>query len=371
MFRPWPLRQKVLDLDLDDFFEIDFLDVESVKSGDAIAIRYEIAGRVYVHVVDGGYQQTGESVVKHIKTIYGSTTVDNVVATHPDGDHAGGLRSVLQDLQVGALWMHRPWLYAEELLPRFARFTTVDGLAARLKLLYPNILALEELANARGVPIYEAFQGTHIGAFTVMAPSRASYLNLVVASEKTPDEAQASSSDASSILMRALEATVNFVRGAWGEEVFSNGETSAENAMSVVQYAYIANQKILLTADTGRDGLNEAADYAPYVGLTLPGIDRFQVPHHGSRRNVSTETLDRWLGERLAVQSTHSRFQAVISAAKADTKHPRKAVVRAMIHRGATVYTTEECSTSIKSPNAPARGWGVATPAAYPEDQES
>jgi hypothetical protein len=50
---------------------------------------------------------------------------------------------------------------------------------------------------------------------------------------------------------------------------------------------------------TRERALTEAADYAPHIGLTLPRIDRFQVPHHGSRRNVSTEILDRWLGERL------------------------------------------------------------------------
>lgn len=353
-----------------DFFELDFLDVESKKSGDAIAIRYAVAGNVFVHVVDGGYQQTGASVVDHIRSIYGTSRVDNVVATHPDGDHAGGLRVVLQELEVGALWMHRPWMYAAELLPRFSRFTTVEGLTTRLKELYPNIVALEDLANERGIPILEAFQGTIIGAFTVLAPSRGTYLDLVVSSERTPDEVSTSANDVATMFSRAIAATVNLVKSAWGVEVFSTGETSSENAMSIVQYANIANEKILLTADTGREGLNEAADFAPYAGLTLPGVDRFQVPHHGSRRNVSTETLDRWLGVRLAEKPVIGSFQAVISAAKEDADHPRKAVVRAMIHRGALVYTTENGKMSLASSNAPPRGWGTATPVAYPDDQE-
>ena len=65
--------------------------------------------------------------------------------------------------------------------------------------------------------------------------------------------------------------------------------------MSVIQYANLCSEKILLTADAGRDALTEAADYAPWAGLILPGINRFQVPHHGSRRNLSTEILNRWL----------------------------------------------------------------------------
>ena len=49
---------------MDDYFEIDFLDVEAKKSGDAICIRYRRNGSTFIHVVDGGYQQSGEMVVK-------------------------------------------------------------------------------------------------------------------------------------------------------------------------------------------------------------------------------------------------------------------------------------------------------------------
>lgn len=136
--------------------------------------------------------------------------------------------------------------------------------------------------------------------------------------------------------------------------------------------ANLFGEKILLTADAGRSGLAEAASFAPYVGLTLPGIDRFQVPHHGSRRNVSTETLDQWLGQRLPAKPAEGQetFTAVISSAKADEDHPRKAVVRACIHRGAKVVTTEGASLRTGH-NAPKRdGWNAATPLPYPEDQE-
>ncbi|WP_130231223.1 MULTISPECIES: hypothetical protein [unclassified Bradyrhizobium] len=72
--------------------------------------------------------------------------------------------------------------------------------------------------------------------------------------------------------------------------------------MSVVQYANLNECKILLTGDTGRSGLQEVIDCAPLAGLMLPGIDRFQVPHHGGRHNVTTELLDAILGQRKAAQ---------------------------------------------------------------------
>jgi len=38
-----------------DFYEIDFLAVETKSSGDAIALRYEIDAEQFIHVVDAGY----------------------------------------------------------------------------------------------------------------------------------------------------------------------------------------------------------------------------------------------------------------------------------------------------------------------------
>ncbi len=355
---------------MSDFYEIDFLDVESSKSGDAIAIRYSINGASWIHVVDGGYQDTGKKLVGHIRKYYGCPQcINHVVVTHPDGDHAGGLRTILEEFQIGELWMLRPWEYADELLPRFARFTSVENLKKRLKELYPNISALEEIALERGITIREPFQGAQIGVFTVMAPTRSRYLDLIVESDKTPEATADSSIKAASAIAALFEAAKTFVRSLWGQETFPAEGTAAENEMSVVQYANLLGHKILLTGDTGRVGLTEAADYAPCVGLTLPGIDKFQVPHHGSRRNVSTEVLDRWLGNIKPNQGEQT-FTAVISAAKNDDDHPRKAVIRAMIHRGGGVYSTKTGFDLTIRQNAPDRGWMTAPSTAYPEDQE-
>jgi hypothetical protein len=361
---------------MSDFFEIDFLDVSPGKSGDAIPLRYEINGETRIHVVDGGYQSTGEKLVDYIKSYYGDpSSIDAVIVSHPDGDHAGGLRKVLEEFEVSELWMLRPWIYADELIDRFSRFKSVDNLVKRLKKIYPSIVALEEIAEDNDIPIFEPFQGKSIGAFTVMAPTKTRYLDLIVESDKTPEALkEESKSDSSAFVFaeKIVKKMIVFLKSAWGEEVFSDEETSAENNMSVVQYAKLCEERILLTADAGRDALKEASDYAPSIGLTLPGIDRFQVPHHGSRRNVSTEVLDRWLGEKLPSKLSNGEevFRAIVSAADKDKDHPRKSVVRAMIHRGATVLTTEGKDLRT-SHNAPDRdGWIAAKPLPYPEEQE-
>ena len=360
-----------------DFFEIDFLKVDSNKSGDAIPLRHQIAGHTRIHVTDGGFQDTGDSVIEHINKYYGNPSyIDAVIVSHPDGDHAGGLRKLFDEYEIGELWMLRPWLYANELIDRFSRFTSVDNLKKRLKELYPNLVVLEELAEDNDVPIYEPFQGAFIGNFRVMAPTKSRYLDCIVESEKTPEptkQAQESlAREVRQLLGTFVEGAIALVRSLWGEETFPADDTSAENNMSVIQYAYLCNNKILLTADAGRAAISEAADYAPYIGLTLPGIDRIQVPHHGSRHNVSTELLDRWLGQRLdsKPESGEEHFTAIVSSAKNDKDHPRKSVIRAFIHRGAKVITTEGRSIQTHC-NAPNRiGWGPVEAIPYPDEQE-
>lgn len=361
----------------EDFFEIDFLAVETAKSGDAITIRYRVNGNVCIHVTDGGFSDMGRKIVDHIYKYYGMNShIDNMVLTHSDGDHARGLKYVLENCDVGALWMNRPWLYAEELINRFATYSSVEALRSRLRKCYPTVNDLEQIANDRGVPIYEAFQGTQIGEFHVMSPSRNTYLDLIVESEKTPEGVEEVEKSASASILEAVAAALssarNFVASLWGDEVFSPNETSAENEMSVVQAARICGKTILLTGDTGRRGLRAVVDYAPQVGLNLPGIDRFQVPHHGSRRNISTDLLDKILGPRLSSQGDAAGlFSAIISSAKADEHHPRKSVERAMIHRGAHLIATEG-QDICTSHNAPARaGWTSVPCRPYPQEQES
>lgn len=361
----------------DDFFEIDFLAVETAKSGDAITLRYQINGVEFTHVVDGGFTETGAKIISHIEKYYGGhTNIDNVVLTHSDGDHARGLKHVLETGNVGSLWMNRPWLYADELIDRFATYTSTVALKSRLKKCYPQVAELEEIALANGIPINAAFQGTSIGAFVVMSPSKSVYLDLIVESEKTPEGIEESEKTTAQTLeeavMKALYAVKGFLASLWGDETFSPQETSAENEMSIVQYAELAGKKILLTGDTGRKGLRQIIDYAPLVGLNLPGIDRFQVPHHGSRRNVSSDLLDQILGERFEHQhqAPDAKFTALISSALADTHHPRKSVERAMRHRGGFVVATEgkDVCTSHNAPQRP--GWTALPPRPYPTEQE-
>lgn len=356
-----------------NFYEVDFLPVGNSTSGDAICIRYEIDGQTFIHVVDGGYEEDGQKVLDHLSDYYGSDRIDHVVATHPDGDHAVGLRKVLETATVGALWMNRPWVHAEDLLPYFSRYTNAENLANALREVFPNLAKLEDIALDRGIPIYDAFQGTMIEAFTVLAPSKNTFLQYVADDDNTPKAAQdATSRTLLGGVMRVVAEGIRMIQAAWGAEVFPADDTSPRNNMSVVQFANFDGEKVVLTADTGRAGLVEAAAYAPKSGLHLPTneLRLIQVPHHGSRHNVSTETLNLWLGE-VGDEDQETRFTAIVSAGKDDQDHPRKVVVRAFMHRAAQVVETKGQKIRFSGGAAPARpGWVSTTPLSYPSGYE-
>lgn len=356
---------------MSDYCEIDFLGVETAKSGDAITLRYCVNGQQKIHVVDGGYIDTGKQIKDHLSNFYDNPAfIDNVVLTHPDQDHANGLRFILENYTVGTLWMHRPWLYASEIIDRFETYNSVNALINELKRNYAAVAELERIAEERGIPISEPFQGAFIGAFTVLTPTRSRYLDLVVNSNKTPQAIQQNSLDSvMEAFSSVFKAARNFFAAMWGEEVFPVSGTSNENEMSVVQYAYLNNKRILLTGDAGREALNEAADYAPYAGWSLPGVDCIQVPHHGGRHNVSTEVLDRIIGPRLSEHPSSYSCSAICSSAKADEDHPRKVVIRAFIHRGAHFAATE--GNTVRYAMGVARsGWTSLPQAEYPMEME-
>lgn len=330
------------------FFEIDFVKAGENCSGDAIALRYQTDdGSMKIHVVDGGYTNDGQKLVDHINATYNyPNRIDHVVLTHPDRDHAAGLQTVLEEFSVGGLWMNRPWSHIDELLPRFDYAYTREGLIQRLKKDFPHTATLEALATQSGIPIYDTFQGQAIGEFIVLSPTREFYLDMIVASEKTPEAEREET-----VLGRTFEVVreaARYVAQLWGVENLKGDitGTSSENETSIVQYANLCGEGVLLTGDAGVQALEEAHSYAVAGGLTLPGIDKFQIPHHGARRNLSTEILDKWLGPRLAFRPDASQltFSAMISAHENDEDHPRKAVLRAIWHRGGHVTSTERQS---------------------------
>lgn len=320
-------------------YEIDFLPVGD-SYGDALVIRYgdDNAG-YYLHVVDGGCTATADTIVNHINRYYSGYYINHMVVTHADNDHVCGLIGVLKQFEVKHLWMNRPWLYAEETLQHFHGKFTLQGLIDDMKDRHPYLVELEALATAQGTQIHEVFQGATIGKFTVLAPARERYIDLIPDFEKTPTSYKGESDTQKSGLFKSLiDAAKKWLEEKWDVETLSNNPqppTTASNESCVVQYATLEEGKsVLLTADVGPVGLNEAADYANTLGLARPKF--VQMPHHGSRHNVTPEVLNRWLGSAKTQGIEVGTAFCSIGAKKFE--YPRGQAKNAFIRRGYKVF---------------------------------
>jgi hypothetical protein len=90
-----------------------------------------------------------------------------------------------------------------------------------------------------------------------------------------------------------------------------------------VQPGIYDNRRILLTGNVGPEGLMEAARYAYGCGLLSPP-DLVQIPHQGSRRNVTPAVLNAWLGAPNG--GNPQRGTAMVMAGAQKREHPCKKV---------------------------------------------
>ena len=359
-------------------YEIEFHPVgDASRAGDAISIRYGVNGAYEIMVVDGGTDDAGSELVEHIKSFYGSDTViSHVVNTHPDTDHACGLREILRNFQVKNLWLHGVWHHADEMLPYFAdKRWTGEGLATAIRDRYPVVKELIELAEEQGTNIYEPFQGVAIGPFAVLSPSRWTYLRLVPQFRKTPDhDPEALTADnmllgrveksglLGQIVQKATAAIRAWVDENWDIELLRERSiTAAENETSTVLYGRFGDKSVLLTGDAGVNALTWACNQADARGFDLSTLAMVQVPHHGSRSNVTPSILDRLLGPKLP-RGSAKRRSAFVSVPKDDENHPRKMVMNAFHRRGAPVYKTQGVYIRHYSGMPARRGESAAIP---------
>lgn len=339
-------------------YEIDFLPVEgedgpSAKSGDAIAMRLSVPGRTTpaVVVIDAGFQATGDAVCEHIDRYYRTNKIDLVISTHPDTDHINGLPTVLDNMRVTELLVHRPreWI----------------GSAGDFK----NIEVVDELlavARRKGVILTQPFTGLTFlgGVIRVLGPTEAYYKEMIEAhlDEVRSGLAPVRKGFAESLLAKMLRAKSSGPVAELPEETLTDDvKTGPRNNTSVITLVQVDGRRLLFTGDAGIPALTQAADeYETLVGsFTNSRIDFLQVPHHGSRRNVGPAILNRLLG---APEAPFGHVATLISSAKADEKHPSPKVTNALLRRDCLVVATEGDTVCWPSPDAPDRSWGAATP---------
>ena len=346
-------------------YEVDILGVgKASKSGDAITLRWgNLFGRrdeQKVVVIDGGFQESGQHVIDHIKNFYGTTFVNAVVSTHPDQDHVNGLHVVLDQLSIGELWIHKPWKHSLGLAEKFVDGRVTDkSIARRLRESLNTAADLERKAKEKNIHIVEPFSGISLynqNEFRVLGPTSHYYESLIPTFDGMPKAKSPLESYLAELTGSIARATKRFT-STWGIDALDDKDTtSAKNNSSAITLLTVEGHYLLFTGDAGITALGYAADKLDAIrnGEDLRFI---QIPHHGSRRNVGPTILNRLIGHPLR-KGEKRRISAIASTAKkGDPKHPRKAVLNAFIHRGASVCATRG-DTIRHSHDAPQReGW--------------
>lgn len=339
---------------------LDILPVGTGKSGDALLIQIGLGHNRQIIVVDGGTKDSGSNLASCVADYCGKNTIiDHVICTHPHNDHSGGLTELLSHFRVLNFWMHRPWLHAAELNPLLLRQRkSHERLVKHLYDQYEDIFELDKLARWHNPAcrLLEPFQGCRIGPLVCLSPSKEFYNSLLPHFDDTPPARTYSTAGGSFFGGLVLENLDN--------ESLSNSPppTTPENESSVVLYLPDPSDALLLTADAGPQAIQLAINYARSLGVDLlRSVGIFQLPHHGSRRNITPNLLDQILGRAGDLSRVGQKY-VFVTAGSSDPDHPRPAVVNAAIRRGAKVYTTRGSHLLFERGSVVRRNWSRATP---------
>lgn len=339
-------------------FEIDFLQTSgSSKSSDAITVRLTIPGRLApaVIVVDAGYAEAAEMIAEHVTSWYGTNRVDVVVSTHPDANHLNGIPALFDLLTVGELLIHDPRRHGHA------------GTDADCEAIHDVVSA----ARAAGVPVEEPLAGLQRlgGAMTVVGPSSEYYQELLSQQIGPVALLKSASHLLAEVTSRTLEKKWAVLPWAPAETlVDDHGGTTERNNSSAILSLTADGRRALLTGDAGVPALERACDYMDDTGISLLDLHLFQIPHHGSRRNVHNALLDRLLGTS-GVDGTGRYGAGVASAAALDPKHPHPSVTNAVKRRGFSVYTNARGHLNCPL-SGPRRPWAPATEEPWYEEDD-
>ncbi len=311
-----------------DGIEIDML---SLGNADCILVSFYNGASVHRVLIDGGNKGDAPTIRAFLRGL-NITKIDDILSTHLHDDHSGGLIDILADntLTFGKFWCHVPHWHVEnknmdKVWAALKSAGTSDE-ATNIRKSLETVATLYNIAKDRGIPHEEPFKGKLIGNLVVCSPAEEFYNGLAV---EMTDVEKIRAEDAAQVRydeQTTLEEIIYkgiFGDALAGSSLLSDPHTPPENESSAVTAAAQGGKTFLFTADAGTCALSNALrDYQ------IAGLHWMQIPHHGSRRNLTESLIE-----------TFAPNVAFVSAVGND-KHPRKAVVNAFKKLGASVYST-------------------------------
>ena len=308
------------------------LDVINLGNADSILATQWTSGVPCRVLVDGGNPGDDAKVLSFLR-VRGIKYLDHIVCSHPHEDHAGGLIGIVKSpaIDFGQAWIHLPWKHIDQNALSNTLIRSEASAKRAVKIIRDSLQIGQDLVaalTARKKPIQEPFARAHIGFLFVCGPSQQFYEGLLrdfADFEKLKGiEESINAYELQGIVESLFEGTIlGRVDSQEATSGLGQAPTEPENNSSTILWAEYSGQTLLLTADAGVEALTAAKQ-----DFKLSNVTWMQIPHHGSRRNV-TEELINYFKPKLAWVS-----------ADGTKKHPRRAVVNAFKATGAKVFST-------------------------------
>lgn len=320
------------------YISIDMIDVGDASS--CIVWIKDDTPNHCVMLIDGGNPDDGKRITDHLDKYIlphvNRLAPDIVIASHPDRDHCGGLAYVLQKYgrNIGELWIHDP---AKHMIQGYYTYFKQYLHERPVNVAYAHILeslehadSLISIADSVGIPRVEPFAGLerHNGIIKVLGPSVDFYGTLLPQfsdlEHHLQTRAKLFSERRQEAVYDAVYSILEIMDDNGGSSVLdAENDTSVENQSSAVVQVLAQSGRYIFPGDAGVAALVDIHQRTP-----LDSLYWLQIPHHGSRRNVTSELL-----------TTMKPNVSYISAV-GNKKHPRRALVNYLKKGGSLVYST-------------------------------
>lgn len=340
---------------------MDFsIDMISLNDADCIIIWTKEANENYITIIDGGNPDDSKKIIEHYES-YISPHVDKdtpilMINTHPHKDHIGGIVDLVNYFKnrIARFYYNNPIDYIDEvvLLNIGSLNESVGRTNRKVRKVFESIQDaknLDAVLKKYNIEPISAFSDTVLdhSLFKFLGPSKEFYLKQL--SSFTNIEILKSTEP--NII---LESEINEVEEGLKPCAIldEQNDTSAENLTSVLtQFIDSSNRRYLFTSDAGVDSF----DSAEKNGFDMTDFHICQLPHHGSRRSVNTNWINKLNPKQYWVSASGNK------------KHPRKAVVSCIKKnlKDTNIYSTHKGGTKHINSAAnifPERNWSSAEP---------
>lgn len=279
-------------------------------------------------LIDGGYRKDVDQISEFLsERLYetGSSQIDHLVCSHCHDDHAGGLAEIVTNrlFRIGTAWVRdlrgdRSALNAERIsqLNESRAKLVLDKLEKSEKTRVEILEGLEKYYP--DTPIRDPFLGEAIGPLIILGPTYEFFQQQYAKFDDRDFLAELEGR----YEKRASATARNNSDKPLGDYVSPENEVS-----TILAYPYntgSGEEVYLLTADAGREALR---DVISRDGSALRNIRGFQIPHHGSRRNLDEDII------------AHLAPQTSYVSCEGNNKHPSRKLVNEIKKHG-KVFST-------------------------------